>query len=227
MPRRHLAAVAVAMACALLAGCTSDAGVNIETLNPSTSASVSAAGSASLPQSSAAQGSQPSGSSTPASSASTTPASASASRTAEGSDQLAAGEAADRASVKAQWIKHWDVLLAIGQTPKADREALAATVAIDPIKAKMLQAGSEFDKQGLETYGSLRHRIGWPQPIAGKATAVIDDCQDSSQTGSMKTDTGVKVTVGVPRDHYQGSLVKGSDGIWRVAQVFYLKDEPC
>ena len=112
-------------------------------------------------------------------------------------------------------------------TPAADREALAATVAVDPIKAKMLEAGTQFDAQGLQTYGTLGHRISWPQPINGAPTAVIDDCQDRSQAGSMKVATGDKVTVGVPRDHYQGSLVRGDDGIWRVAQVFYLKDEPC
>ena len=112
-------------------------------------------------------------------------------------------------------------------TPAADREALAATVAVDPIKAKMLEAGTQFDAQGLQTYGTLGHRISWPQPINGAPTAVLDDCQDASQTGSMKTATGDKATVGVPRDHYQGSLVRGDDGIWRVAQVFYLKDEPC
>ena len=43
----------------------------------------------------------------------------------------------------------------------------------------------------------------------------------------MRTATGDKVTVGVARDHYQGSLVKGDDGVWRVQQIFYLKDEPC
>jgi hypothetical protein len=140
---------------------------------------------------------------------------------------LSAQETADRAAVEAQWVTSWDVLLGIARTPAADREALAATVAVDPIKAKMLEAGTQFDAQGLQTYGTLGHRISWPQPINGAPTAVIADCQDASQTGSMKTATGDKATVGVPRDPYQGSLVKGDDGIWRVAQVYYLKDEPC
>jgi len=46
-------------------------------------------------------------------------------------------------------------------------------------------------------------------------------------TSRSPASTGDKVTVGVARDHYQGSLVKGDDGVWRVEQVFYLKDEPC
>jgi len=91
----------------------------------------------------------------------------------------------------------------------------------------MLSDAAKFVTQGLETYGSLGHRISWPQPINGGTTALIDDCQDRSQSGAIKTATGDKVTVGVARDHYQGSLVKGDDGVWRVEQVYYLNDEPC
>jgi len=213
MPRRTFAAMLVATICvlAVLGGCTSGTGVTTETLDfptPIVSSSIAA------PTSGAPV------------SASRSSAVASPSSTA-GTDGLPAGEAAVREAVEAQWVKSWDVLLGIGATPAADREALAATVAIDPTKSKMLEAGTQFDSQGLRTYGALGHRISWPQPINGKSTALIDDCQDASQTGSLETATGNKVTVGVPRDHYQGNLVKGDDGVWRVAEVYYLKDEPC
>jgi hypothetical protein len=115
----------------------------------------------------------------------------------------------------------------IARTPAAEREALVATVAVDPARANMLKDAQKFDAQGLETYGELGHRISWPQTVAGRDYAVIDDCQDASQSGSLKTATGQKVTAGVARDHYQGRLVKSKDGVWRVEQVFYLKDEPC
>ena len=75
-------------------------------------------------------------------------------------------------------MKSWDVYLEIARTPAADREALVATVAVDPTKANMLSDAAKFDSQGLETYGSLGHRISWPQPINGGTTALIDDCQD-------------------------------------------------
>jgi hypothetical protein len=214
--RRRLPAsiVALASACAVLAGCSTDSGVNAQTLEstePATSVSLTAQ---SLPSSA----SSPVPVSSPA--ASTTAAAAT-------DGGLSAQETADRAAVEAQWVKSWDVLLGIARTPAPDREALAATVAVDPIKAKMLEAATALDSQSLDTYGALGHRISWPQPINGGTNAVIDDCQDRSQAGSLNTATGDKVTVGVPRDHYQGSLVKGDDGIWRVAQVYYLKDEPC
>ena len=219
MLRRRSAAMAaaLAMACVLLASCTSGSGVNIETLDPATSTSAAlSTASASPSQSSAPE------SPTPQSSASANP-----SATAATDSGVSAGEAADRAAVEAQWVKSWDVLLGIGATPLVDREALAATVAIDPTKTNIVGAGAALDSQGLQTYGTLGHRISWPQPINGATTALIDDCQDRSQAGSMETATGKKVTVGVPRDHYQGNLVKGDDGVWRVAEVYYLKDEPC
>ena len=96
-----------------------------------------------------------------------------------------AAEAADRAAAEAQWIKSWDVYLEIARTPPEEREALAATVTVDPTKSRMLADAQEFDKQGLQTYGQLGHRISWPQPINGSDRAVIDDCQDASQSGSL------------------------------------------
>ena len=218
MSRRKPAAMTAALAitCVLLGGCTSASGVNIETLDPATSTSTASSTAAASPSSSALQNSAPQSS-----------AVATASPAAGTDSGLPAGEAADRVAVEAQWVKSWDVYLAIATTPAADREALAATVTVDPTKANMLTDAAQFDSQGLQTYGTLGHRISWPQDINGKTTALIDDCQDRSGAGAYKTSTGDKITVGVPRDHYQGSLVKGDDGVWRVAEVYYLKDEPC
>jgi hypothetical protein len=207
-----MAAIGLLVVGAVLGGCTGTSGVNTQTLDPiSTSTASPSSTEASPSQTPASQSPTPAG-------PSVTP----------GTDSgLSVEESADRAAVESQWVKSWDVYLEIARTPAADREALVAAVAVDPTKTNMLSDAAKFDSQGLETYGSLGHRISWPQPINGATTALIDDCQDASQSGSMKTATGDKVTVGVARDHYQGSLVKGDDGVWRVEQVYYLKDEPC
>ena len=213
MSRRSSAVMVAALTSvfAVLAGCTSGSGVTTQTLETSASSrTVSSVSESSAPPVSSSSGLAHSSGST------------------AGTDNsVSAGEAADRAAVEAQWVKSWDVYLEIARTPAADREALIATVAVDPTKANMLTDAGKFDSQGLQTYGALGHRISWPKSIDGASTALIDDCQDASQSGSMNTATGEKVTVGVPRDHYQGSLVKGDDGVWRVEQVFYLEDEPC
>ena len=219
MRERTIAAITLLAAAAILAGCTGTSGVNTQDLTTATgSSTISESTSSTVDPSSSAQ--------TP-SATSALPTTDTAPSVSAGTEGLSAQEEADRAAVESQWVKSWDIYLELARTPVADREALVASVAVDPNRAKMLSAGTEFDAQGLETYGSLGHRISWPQFINGGTTALIDDCQDRSQTGAIRTTTGDKVTVGVARDHYQGSLVKGDDGVWRVGQVFYLKDEPC
>jgi hypothetical protein len=211
-----MAAIGLLVVGAVLAGCTGTSGVNTQTLDPISTSTASSSTALSSTEASPSQ-----------ISASQSPSPAAQSVTSGTDSGLSVEESANRAAVESQWVKSWDVYLEIARTPAADREALIATVAVDPTKANMLSDAAKFDSQGLETYGSLGHRISWPQPINGGATALIDDCQDRSQSGAIKTSTGDKVTVGVARDHYQGSLVKGDDGVWRVEQVFYLKDEPC
>ena len=75
--------------------------------------------------------------------------------------------------------------------------------------------------------GDIEHRITWPKAINGGNTALVDDCMDTSKSGSYETSTGDKTTTGTDRLHVQGNLIKGEDGIWLVAQNYFLKDEPC
>ena len=220
MLRRKSAALtaALAIACVLLASCTSGSGVNTETLDPTTSAATASSAAAASPSESSA-----SDSSAPQSSAVASP-----SPTAGTDSGLPAGEAADRAAVESQWIKSWDVYLAIARTPAADREALAATVTVDPTKANMLDATPPSS-----TARACRPTAPWVTGSPGRSPSTAPPPPSSTiarieaKPVSMKTATGDKVTVGVPRDHYQGNLVKGDDGVWRVAEVYYLKDEPC
>ena len=214
--RRRLPAsiVALVSACAVLAGCSTDSGVNAQTLEstgPATSVSLTA-------------GSLPASASSPVP-VSFDPASTTAAAATDGG--VSAQETADRAAVEAQWIKSWDVYAALAHTSGDQRAALAGTVAVDPALTNMLTDAQTLTGKGWDTYGQIAHRISWPQSVDGKPSAVIADCQDSSQSGSYETSTGYKRTVGVPRDHMQGILLRSDDGVWRVQQVFYLKDEPC
>jgi len=100
-------------------------------------------------------------------------------------------------------------------------------VAVDPALSNLLTDANTMNSKGWDTYGQFTSRISWPQPVDGKTTAVIADCQDASQAGSFETSSGNKTTVGVVRNPLQGTFVRGQDGVWRVDQVFYLKDAPC
>ena len=217
MRKRVIAAIGLLVG-AVLVGCTGTSGVNTQELTTPTGSTT-----ISVPTSSSVTAQSPTtASSTPAAS----PSGVSSSET-PGTDALSAQEAADRAAIEAQWDKVWQVYLVLPHTPEGDRPAIAAAVAVDPAFTNLLTDAKTVEQKGWDSYGQIIHRISWPQPVDGKATAVIADCQDTSQAGSVETSTGNKMTVGVERNPLQGTFVRGQDGVWRVNQVFYLKDEPC
>ena len=215
--RRPAAITAVlAVACVVLASCTTGSGVITETLDPATSTS------AALSTASASSSSSAPVSPTPQSSAGTNPIPTSAT-----DSGVSASEAADRAAVEAQWTKFWQVYVDIVRTPESDRAGAVGEVAIEPTASSVLADAAKLESQGRDTYGSVTHHITWPQPINSQPTALLTDCQDQSSYGALETSTGTKKTVGLAKDHLQGQLAKGDDGIWRVQQVYYLTDEPC
>ena len=216
---RTMAAITLLAAGALLAGCTGTSGVNTQDLTTATGSSTGAESTSStVGASSSAQ------TSTAAITLPTNDAAASASAGTEG---LSAQETADRAAIESQWNKLWQIYAALPHTAESDRPALAAEIAVDPALSNLLTDANTLNSKGWDTYGQFTSRISWPQPVDGKATAVIADCQDASQAGSLETSTGNKTTVGVARNPLQGTFVRGQDGVWRVDRVFYLKDEPC
>lgn len=142
-------------------------------------------------------------------------------------DGLSEQERADRAAIEAQWIKSWDVYRTLARLPEGERQAVAAAVAVDPALSLMLQDAQSVSEKGWDTYGAIGHRISWPKPVDGATEALISDCQDGSRAGSLDITSGTKKTVGVERALFQGSMRKGDDGVWRLAQSYFLKDEQC
>jgi len=137
-----------------------------------------------------------------------------------------AQELADRAAIEAQWVKFWDVYENIVRTPREDRAAALDSVAVDPMKGKVLAAASNFDAEGLDYYGAVTERPYWVDSIAGDL-AVMRDCQDQSQYGSVYVSSGEKRTVGIDRNSLQAGFIRGPDRIWRVQNVQYLENVPC
>lgn len=136
-------------------------------------------------------------------------------------------EAEDRAAVENQWKKYWDTYLDIFTTEKSLRAAAAAAVAVEPAFGNLLKSAEYFSTNGRGTYGSVIHRLSWLDDIAGRSEAVLSDCQDQSQFGSLDLQTGKKLTVGVPRDNIKIRFAKGSDDIWRVSDIYFLLDIEC
>jgi len=137
-------------------------------------------------------------------------------------------EVADRAAVEAAWANFWVVSLTlVAQFPPAEWPAKVGRVAVDPIRSQQLAVSAKDLRDGVERYGTVVNRPSWPQPIAGKNTATLQDCMDGSRAGSVNKNTGKKVTVGTPRASTRAIFVKGGDGQWRVQRIEDHVDEKC
>jgi len=138
-----------------------------------------------------------------------------------------AQEIADRAAVEAQYLKFWDTYENIVRTQPGDRANALGDVSVDPLKTKILDAASNFDSQGLDYYGAVVEHPYWIDPIAGGEFAVMRDCQDQSQYGSVFVASGEKRTVGVEKINLQVGFVRGPDEIWRAQNLQHLTNVPC
>jgi len=144
-----------------------------------------------------------------------------------GSPDPAAQEAIDRAAIEAQWVAFWDIYNGIVRTPTEQRRRALEPVAVDPILSEIVDAATRFDSQGLDYYGSVVQHPYWPTPVNGQPFAVMRDCQDQSQYGSVYVANNVKRSVGVDRNSLQAGFVRADDGIWRVQNFQHLENVPC
>lgn len=156
-----------------------------------------------------------------------TPSVADPSTPAASSTDPAAQEAADRAAIEAQWSAFWKVYAEIVRTPSQDRAAALGSVSVDPLKSRVLKDASDFEAQGLDNYGSVVLDLYSIEFSADGASAVIHDCQDQSEFGSLYVATGKKRTVGIAHNHAQAGLIRGPDGVWRVQTLQYVENVPC
>jgi hypothetical protein len=140
----------------------------------------------------------------------------------------AAREVQDRAAVEAAWnhfLTVYDTFEA--KYPASQWPTLISAVAVDPIRAQVLKAAKADQIIGVVGFGYTVTHPYWRVPIAGKSTATMGDCMDASHTGSMFAKTKKKRTVGAVHTNTRATLVRATDGKWRVKQIEYLADEKC
>jgi hypothetical protein len=140
---------------------------------------------------------------------------------------LSAQEVKDRAAIQAVWVKYWDVYTRINDVPTTQRLIALNSVSVDPIRKKIVVSALKYDKDGLNTYGSVGHRIYWGPSVNGTSPAIMGDCLDTSRYGTVVVKTKAKQTVGYLRDNTRGVFVRLSDGQWRVQSVESLMDQAC
>ncbi len=138
----------------------------------------------------------------------------------------AAKEAQDRQAAELVWRRFDELATTIAALPADQVEQAIAQVAVDPQLSRLRAAYVKLKAQHQAGYGHDISYISWPQPIDGKDTAVLSDCQDGSQSGFLDTQTGNKLTVGTPNAPARGTLQRTPDG-WRVANSEALLGETC
>lgn len=131
---------------------------------------------------------------------------------------------AEKQAILAQYQRFFQILTPLSLASPANRPAMFGQVAVDPSFSRTIGGLAEADLRGEEFYGDI---VTNPEVVSvDGGTATIRDCQDASSHGRQKTDGGGKVTVGGKGDLATVTMLRGTDGIWRVSQVSYA-DKDC
>lgn len=232
---RFLAAV-VAVCCLSAAGCTSSgsSGVTLQTLpTTTTSSSVLPSSSVVVVVSSTPVPSSPSTSVVVSPSSPPAPSSGPVSPTSSSSPALSTSmkpaerEATDRKAIEALWSKYWTVAASLFPLSVTQQRTVMGAVAVNPALEQVLASTAKFNENGWVDYGTFVHHPYWTTPVGGQTTAVMGDCMDDSKAGTMEAKTGKKLTVGVLKDNTRITVVKGTDGSWKVQKIEYLVNQPC
>lgn len=136
-------------------------------------------------------------------------------------------EAADRAAVEQAWTAYWQMHQGLLAKPAAGWPAAVGAVAVDPTRQQVLDEAKTFTSSGMGFYGQVVNHPYWSNAIDGKDLALMGDCMDTSQYGTLVVKTGVKRTVGISKNNTTVTFAKGSDGRWRVQKIEYLLGTPC
>lgn len=219
-PRHSLRSIAgcIAATAVLVAGCTSSTADGPTAFNRSSSAA---------PSPSVADVSQGSRSQLSSTETTTATAEPSSPPSTQGSVDSAAEEVSDRAAVEQAWAHFWEVTDSLSTVAEAERRDAASGVAVEPTLSQVLSQAKDLADNGLAVYGTSEFHPYWEQSVDGKSTALMGDCTDTSQSGSVVIATGEKRTVGVPDNNTRVTFVKGPDGVWRVKEIFFLLDVKC
>ena len=104
-----------------------------------------------------------------------------------------------------------------------------AKYATDPALTHVLDATTSLVKQGRRIYGNdtIKHRFEWRTAIDGNAHAVVFDCMDDYNAGTMESKTGKKLTAGLHRDNTQIIATRQPDGTWLISDAQFLARVPC
>jgi hypothetical protein len=131
----------------------------------------------------------------------------------------------EQAAILSQYRLFWSSLTPVSRMPAVARRGELAKFTVDPELKSLLAGMLSTDKKGDVFYGAHRPRAASASLSADGFTAVVNDCQDSTQTGLARRSDLAPLTKGVLRNHVLVTMKK-SAGTWKVAFVSYSKT-PC
>lgn len=141
------------------------------------------------------------------------------------SPSVASGDDLARRAVLAQYSAFWRALpVASAATTDAQRLRVLVPVTTTPELSQLVKSLAKQRANGQQLYGQ-----DIPHPTVLSMTAQIakvTDCQDASASGVRDVKTGRKLTVGVPRNPVDVTMVKRGE-LWKVSVVQYRPGKTC
>jgi hypothetical protein len=120
-------------------------------------------------------------------------------------------------AIRQSYTQYWVVLPKAEHTDsESQRRRLLADYAVDPQLSTALRGIDDLHGRDLTSSGYVIVRIKKVQLVAG--TATVWDCQDATHALIQKRSTGKAVSRGVSHDYLRATLLRGSDGRWRISK---------
>jgi len=135
------------------------------------------------------------------------------------------GSVRNKEQVLKQYRKFWRVTSHLTDVPSHERPGLIRDVATRPILPIIMTNLARMDTAGEVLYGEPRARS--PRVEFDGRTAIVRDCQDTSNSGRKKESTGKILSKGVDRAAVTVTLTRGNDGVWRTSEVVYPAGKRC
>jgi hypothetical protein len=136
---------------------------------------------------------------------------------APGAPSVSASPTSAEDAVRQSYTRYWAVLPdAEHADSETRRRQLLAGYSTDPQLTTALQGIDDLHGKDLTSSGYVVVHIEKVQ--LGIETATVWDCQDATKALIQKRSTGKLISRGVPNDHIQATLSRGSDGRWRISK---------
>jgi hypothetical protein len=134
-----------------------------------------------------------------------------------GAPRVSASPGSAEDAIKQSYTRYWAVLPeAEHADSETHRRQLLSDYSTDPQLTIALQGIDDLHGKDLTSSGYVIVHIEKLQ--IGGATAMVWDCQDATKALIRKRSTGKIISRGVPNDHLQATLSRGSDGRWRISK---------